>query len=577
MGKSFASDQEKRIFNTIWNSAGDYDYFPGFIGSDISGQPDFYFNIIIGLAVKYYGIDNMKDLFATWEDSMKSGVYDYLTWIGLEDLLFRKEVKERPVLRSLRKAYAQTFFEDKNAPQRRKLALQNPTLFSIQVQRMRDILAIDKKSMNSREEAIYKALSFPEDITYPQLKNSILLCYKDYLNFDPNKKSLSLSKIWSKVVPKASFHPLERSIKPSYLFSEDKKEEVSSINSLIYTLAARYSQRKDKEIESVFGKSIFSTKETESLRSKYCTDCHRKSKIWYTKGVFDKNNQNDAATRAKNIALEKNTASFEKNILGYKKQIAYLTRSIKSTMNSSLATYYTLADHGDLIGKLAWKSELPKENHIFSTKVLRETSSLSVDLLIDGSASLLDYQEDLAIEAYILAKSLEVCQIPLRISAYASVDDYTVLSILKDFGEKASKDRIFSYYAQGWNRDGLALRAMGRLLDGRKNDNHLLLVLTDARPRDLKAYMTEGFAFNKAYDGKESLDDTRYAIDKIRKQGISVGAIINTSSKNEKNRIIENARYLYGRQFASIDSAKNFSHAAARLIRNEIGNVQRKN
>lgn len=577
MGNDFAKDQEKRIFNTIWNSATSYDYFPGFIGSNISGEPDFYFNIIIGLAAKYYGSKNMKELFSLWEDNIRSGVYDYIAWIFLEDLLFRKEVKERPVLKKLRKDYAENFFLDKNDPQRRKLALQSPLIFSLQVQKMRDVLGIDKKSMTKKEEEIYKALSFPEDISFEEIKSTFLKTYKDYLKFDPDKKSSGLSKFLAKSFMAFTFHPLERSIKPSYLFSEDKKVEQNFISSFFYSLASRYSEKKDRQIEGVFGKSLYNSKELVTLRERYCKDAHRRSRIWYTKGVFDKNKQNEAAARAKVLALERNKKTYQENILGYKKQIAYLARSLKSTLNSSLTSYQSLADHGDLIGRLAWKSKLPKENHIFSVKVLRETSSMSVDLLIDGSASLLDFQEDLAIEAYILAKSLEACQIPLRITAYASVDDYTVLTILKDFDEKASQDKIFSYYAQGWNRDGLAFRAYQRILQDKKMDKHLVLIMTDARPRDLKAYMTEGFSLNKSYDGKRALDDSKKALDKIRKKNISLAAIINTASKDNKSDIIENAKYLYGRKFASIDSAKNFAHAAGRLIKNEIGTAQRKN
>src|SRR5699024_10460720 len=137
MGSLNSRNQEKRIFNIIWNSANSYDYFPGFIGNDISGDPDFYFNIVIGLAVKYFGKENMDKLFSQWEDSLKSRTYDYLTWSCLEEVLYKKEVKVRPVLKSLRKEYAENFFLDKNDPHRRKFALQNPLLYSIQVQRMR--------------------------------------------------------------------------------------------------------------------------------------------------------------------------------------------------------------------------------------------------------------------------------------------------------------------------------------------------------------------------------------------------------------------------------------------------------
>lgn len=577
MGSLNSRNQEKRIFNIIWNSANSYDYFPGFIGNDISGDPDFYFNIVIGLAVKYFGKENMDKLFSQWEDSLKSRTYDYLTWICLEEVLYKKEVKVRPVLKTLRKEYAENFFLDKNDPHRRKFALQNPLLYSIQVQRMKDILGIKKKSLSKKEKQIYENLTFSDDVSFYDLENTLIHTYIKYLKFNPEKKSSAFSKIIRKTLPVFAFHPLERSIRPSYLLSEDKKDQSNGLSSIVYTIKAKHSKKQDEQIESVFGKSIFSSKENYALIEKYCQGPHKKSRLWYTKGIYDKTNINEMASRAKDFARKRNKRAFEKNIQNYKNQINNLSRSIKSSLNSSVSSCEILADHGSLIGNIAWKSKLPKENHIFSIKTFREKSFMSIDLLIDGSASLLDFQEDMAIEAYILAKSLEKCKIPLRITAYASLDDYTVLTILKDFEEKANQDRIFSYYAQGWNRDGLAFKAFEKLIEDRKKENQLLLIMTDSNPRDLKPYITEKFAFNKAYDGKDGLKDTKKSLETIRKKGTSVAGVVNTSSFDDKSEPIENSKYLYGRNFASIDSVLNFSNIAKRLIKNEISRLNRKN
>ena len=86
----------------------------------------------------------------------------------------------------------------------------------------------------------------------------------------------------------------------------------------------------------------------------------------------------------------------------------------------------------------------------------------TVDLMLDASASRLRCQESIAIEGYILAKSLAACGIPVRVTSFCSLRGYTVLHILKDFGDKNGERRVFDYFAAGWNRDGLALRGMGR-------------------------------------------------------------------------------------------------------------------
>lgn len=580
MTKTFSKDKEKRIYNTIWLASKSYDYIPSFVGNDIGGEPDFYFNIIIGLSVKYFGKEEINELFSLWEDSFRSDTYDILTWIALEDLLYRKEVKTRPVLKSLRKSYAENFFLDKNDPHRRRLALQNPLVFGIEVKKMEEILGRKETSLTSlseKEKIIYERLILPDQATFPQIKYSLLETYKKYLKFDPNKKSNPLAKLLKKSLKSSTFHPLERSIKPTYLFSKEKKEESTGLSSLIYAIRAKRSKKRDRQIERIFGKSIISSKEAHILRDKYCQGPHRKSRLWYSKQEFNESNIDSHAKRAQDMARKRNNTIFEKDILSYKKQIESLARAFRSSLKSSLTSYENIADHGNLVGRLAWKSKLPKEDHIFSIKTLKETTSMAVDLVIDGSASLLDHQEDLAIEAYILAKSLELCKIPLRITAYTSVDNYTVLTNLKDFDEKASKDKIFSFYAQGWNRDGLAFRAFNKFLDKKEKENHLVLILTDANPKDLKPYETEGLSLKKSYDGKIALEDSKKALVNLRKKGVSIGAIINTSSKDKEARPIANAKYLYGRNFVSIKSVKHFSNAAKRLIKTHISEINGKN
>ena len=45
-------------------------------------------------------------------------------------------------------------------------------------------------------------------------------------------------------------------------------------------------------------------------------------------------------------------------------------------------------------------------------------------------------------------------------------------------------EQIFRYFAAGWNRDGLALRGAGHLMEGSPAKNRLLIILTDASPND---------------------------------------------------------------------------------------------
>ena len=68
MISSKGKSNQNREFNWIWNGALSYGYKPVLTVTDLSGNPSFYMNLIIGLAIKYFGRDAIEELFALWED-----------------------------------------------------------------------------------------------------------------------------------------------------------------------------------------------------------------------------------------------------------------------------------------------------------------------------------------------------------------------------------------------------------------------------------------------------------------------------------------------------------------------------
>ena len=72
--------------------------------------------------------------------------------------------------------------------------------------------------------------------------------------------------------------------------------------------------------------------------------------------------------------------------------------------------------------------------------------------------------------------------------------------------------------AAGWNRDGVALRAMGWLLRQRRSEQSLLLVLSDASPNDDQR-IPNGLG-GWAYTGKRGVDDTAAEAAALRLRGV---------------------------------------------------------
>ena len=117
-----------------------YDSEPFITGEDISGNPDFYINLIIGLSEKYFGSDNLEKLFSNWQYNLHRDKFDMFTIFLLEDFVYKKEVQSRKVLSSLRRAYAEKFLEDKYDLQRKNLALKENLFFEMQVKKVHNIL-----------------------------------------------------------------------------------------------------------------------------------------------------------------------------------------------------------------------------------------------------------------------------------------------------------------------------------------------------------------------------------------------------------------------------------------------------
>ena len=61
-------------------------------------------------------------------------------------------------------------------------------------------------------------------------------------------------------------------------------------------------------------------------------------------------------------------------------------------------------------------------------------------------------QEVIAAQGYILSESLNRCGVPVRVSSFCSLRGYTILRVLKGFGDKGGSRKIFDYFASGWNR-----------------------------------------------------------------------------------------------------------------------------
>lgn len=547
-------NEENRIYNQIYNGAKLYNFKPPLVGFDLSGNPDFYTNLIIGLSIKYFGKDTIDKLFSLRENNKNRDRFDLFAIYLLEDICYKREYQNRPHIKALRYDYAREFLADKNDLRRRNLALKENLYYSLIMKKCSDILGI-KYKLSENENQIYDNFSLDSSTNPMNLSSRILYIFKKYLNFSEKNKYISPLNISFSLFNIKGVYQLERSNRADIF-----KNKNASTNNFVEKFVAQRRNSKREEIIRTFGMPLFSL-EKELLINEMCAvDKHKKSHVYFTKG--ETTNSYDIINSLNQKARERNYTYYKENENKNKRIINRLAQNIKLSLNSiNDADTYTTKE-GMLVGSIARRSKIGNNPKIFSKKTYDDKDTFRVTILLDGSNSLLYKQEIVASEAYILSMALSKNNINHKIISYSTVNDYTVLTFLKAFDEKTDINRIFSYKTIGFNRDGLAMRAISSITE-KNTKNELLLILTDASPSDIKPLITEGFSLNKPYKGQVALTDYKDEINQLRKKNIKMAALIHKDTP-------ENAAYLFYKDFVRINDLNNLANAGARLIKNQI-------
>ena len=346
---------------------------------------------------------------------------------------------------------------------------------------------------------------------------------------------------------------------------------VRASNALRTQLRSNEQEDEDRDyVEGCFGRSLYLPKELALIEQQTCTGNHLGCHLWFTRGepapgktmradvqhLFDQ-----AAEQA-----ERNRADFLKNNDLYQSSILRLTEHIRNCMQVQQQPDAVSARQGHVDSPRIWRLPVLKDGKVFLRSEEENNPGFTVDLLLDGSASRLHCQETIAAQGYILARSLATCGIPVRVSSFCSLRGYTVVRILKDFSEKNVERKIFNYFAAGWNRDGLALRMAGKLMDTAPADRHLLILLTDASPDDSRRILPTGQSpLSRSYDGAAGVADTAEEVRALRQRGIRVAAVF-----MGENVSAPDARTIYGHDLVRIQRMNQLAAAAGKLIQAEI-------
>lgn len=549
------SHGKNRIDNLQWAGAENYNFPPVLYGEDLAGNPDFYLNLILGLAAKYFGADTLERLFASWSGQMQREKYDLFALYLLEEAVYRREVDERPVLSDLRRDFARRFLDDAHDLRRRTLALRVPLFYAMEMKRTHDILGRPYKKLNKKETAIYDVLRLPENTTAANLEAHVLDLFARCLRYRERTRRLPdwLPAIHLFAIP--GYISIERSNVPGMFHREGEGGDMP----VVFNFLRRIKKDREEEIEKTFGRNLFSDEKSLALNRAICTEGHRKSRIYFTRGIDEKDKNQDQELNARTV--RRHLMKFQENKNSYNRAISDLTRAFKLKLASVTTTSGETARRGKLISRRAFRAQISNRAAIFERKNLHPAPSFRVDLILDASASLLAMESNIAIEAYILSKSLENNGIQNRILCYQTVEDTTVITILKDYDDGADMKKIFRYKSMGWNRDGLFFKAYPVLLDGK--GPQLSIVLTDANPCDFHPLMGKGLRLNKSYFEEPALDDTARYLDALARKNVIILALLNSDH-------VDNAEKLFHHRFVKIQKIEQIAHVAGKWIQKEL-------
>ena len=565
--------EKRRAQNLIWNAAGDYHFQPVFRAYDELGRADLYWNSIIGAVRKNYGPDAFAPLFESFHGYMDEQLYEQVVWIGLENAVYQREAPHRPALPALRTAYAKHVIS---------LHAANPN------DRLLDVLlechyrrALGEiPEMKPRDKEILDALEFSGDLdaqTLAKQATDILMTYFDFIPGQHSQQAaasqaLRRHHIFSFRRRKPLNLPAVRGfgygfgehISPSGGGGADTappKRRITDLN------AAQSEAAIQKYIHSFFGAPLYDEHKTAALEQDLCVDEHKGCHLYYANGDAqldpDLRGYAGAQRKAALKQMEKNETAYEADLTRHRATIVRLTARIRNAMMAYLQPTVVRSASGTLDAGRIWRGLYLNDDKVFTRVLQSDPGDLCVDLLLDGSTSQLNRQEIVAAQGYMIAESLTRCNIPVRVTSFCSLSGYTILTRFRDYQEKDQNRRIFHYFTTGCNRDGLAIRALGKELEDAPCEHRLVILLSDAKPNDvIKMARDQSYV---DYAEQEGIQNTAHEVRALLRQEISVICVFTGDDED-----IPAAHTIYGRNFARIRSLDQFADTVGTLIQNQI-------
>lgn len=533
---------------------------------------DFYLNIVIGLSLKWLDPEEMAVFFASYQHAARAAAYDTLVWLTLENWLYDQERTQRPVLTSLRKEHARSFMQARDVRRTAYREQKNAQGFEQAVYRWASVLEAKPPRLLPKARKLAAMLAYRQKGASTQavishLKDVLMtgFHFSDFnLEAQRGRDVSGLLKDFLDRVLRREIHHQDSLLTRNDLFFSDADKAGGG----------RFGDRHESErdagdaayIQACFGPCIYPEGAMKILENDLCTEDHAYCRLWIAKvkspPAHLKLKEAALVNRQMRQQTAANRAYYQKFRLAMAAAARKLTAALKTILASYMAPLPVVSRAGRLDVRKAYRLKLLGETTVFTRPGDEVENALAVTILLDASASRLPYQEQIAAQSHVLVKSLTNVQIQTRIIAFHSLRGYTVLQMLKDYGDR-DLGGVFHYTAAGWNRDGLALLAAGRLMTGEDDETkRILLVMTDAHPDDSTRMPPEtGSIFDRGYGGLEGIKSTKSAVKQLKAGGIHVGAVY-----TGPNMYVENVRDIYGADYVRVQKISQLADGISSLL-----------
>lgn len=614
--------EAKRAHNFIWAAAENYGFEPLFLAFSPDGTADLYLNLIIGLAHKWCEQEKL-DAFFEQLGGKDEELYEGLLWIGLENALYAKEQKVRPALTALRQEYARENL------QRYQRYREYARIEQLRNGHCREILGQPSGLSEEDEQVLHAFSYTGDMTTEQLLERTRDNLWQYFFYRPTAGKTQDgiyfLQKVagaFHSVGKVSNTYVRAKQYEDENASTDGKAGTMEQARHYLLQFSVHRDPEETKRyVEACFGKSMYTEQQQEEVERQLCTGNHKNSHLLFTRGrtIAPKHTaavQNVMTAGKEKMTSEvsmpadiqesqgakpetmpeqestiaahgfhekreareirefqtecaeqyrKNKAHFEQNRAIYQNSIRKLTESLKVCLETQDETFPTMATHGRIHAPSVWKAVYLDNPRVFAHREEVEIPGFSVDILMDASSSRKQMQEQIAAQAYVLAESLGQCGIPVQIYSYCSIRGFTVMRLFQSYDETVRSDALFHYVAAGNNRDGLALRAAGHLMETGSKARKILLVLTDASPQDDQDAGEGAFYKNKEYTDLLAVQDTAREVRALKQKGIQVIGIFMGSPRGGQV-----AGEIFGRELVKIRNIGEFSGAVGRILREVI-------